>query len=196
MPTVPNLTVLEARDEATSDISRWPKKRSGAATLRSGKLLPTRRTLLQIDDRGPRRHIVAAVPDKLARFVKLNRSGLRGRSAVVGGIPGGFSFLDILSRNWLPERPSPTVPSDRAEVNYATPNVISTEGRGSAEASSAKRCGEAPRSPTLVCSALGGGRPAITGDVEEGHSGCSAGTLGFLGLMVERGNFQTTGIGK
>jgi hypothetical protein len=53
-----------------------------------------------------------------------------------------------------------------------------------------------PRSPSLVCSALGGGKLAITGDVEEGHSRCSAGTLGFLGLIVERGNFQTTGIGK
>jgi hypothetical protein len=29
MPTAPNRTVLEARNETTSDISRWPKKKPG-----------------------------------------------------------------------------------------------------------------------------------------------------------------------
>jgi hypothetical protein len=52
MPVPPNQTVLKARNEATSDISSWPRKRSDAAT--SSRRKTTTNTPNIITDRCPR----------------------------------------------------------------------------------------------------------------------------------------------
>jgi hypothetical protein len=114
MTTVPNRAVLEVRDEATSDISRWPKKRSGAATLSRRKI--TTNTLNIITDRYPKTE--EAHRSRRSRFPTLAARAklpavkrcIAEKGFACGAALPPFSaasrevfFPDILSRNWLPE---------------------------------------------------------------------------------------------
>jgi hypothetical protein len=112
-----NRTVSEARDKATSDISRWPKKRSGAATLSRRKI--TTDTLNIITDRclgteeahRSRRSRLSTLAVRKMTGIGSGRQALQSGEVSFATRPfrrcrqhsGRFLFWTILSRNWLPD---------------------------------------------------------------------------------------------